>query len=168
LLILARVDLEPLSSRCYPTSHFAGIAGMSHCIQPFLLFVENLWVTDIICAITLASSMFSIPKLHSLVSHHKRLKVLVSLLLGGVGASSGKLAYVSWHLTLWESSKNWGKSLRTRLCLCDLVSGLVRKPDVHKNNIQGSQMASCLSDVNKKVMLTVCFSCFCDPILKET
>jgi hypothetical protein len=28
-------------------------------------------------------------------------------------------------------------------------------------------MASCPSDVNKKVMLTVCFSCFSVPILKE-
>jgi hypothetical protein len=50
-------------------------------------------------------------------------------------------------------------------CLCELASGLVRKPDIQKNSIQGSQMASCPSDVNKKVMLTVCFSV---PILKET
>jgi hypothetical protein len=30
------------------------------------------------------------------------------------------------------------------------------------------QMASCPSDVNKKVMLTMCFSCFSVPVLKET
>jgi hypothetical protein len=64
-------------------------------------------------------------------------------------------------------------------CLCDLVSGLVRKlqgteakvsePDVQKNNsAQGSQMVLCPSDVNKKVMLTVWFSCFSVPVLKET
>jgi hypothetical protein len=57
---------------------------------------------------------------------------------------------------------------QTRLCLCELVSGLVRKPDIPKNSIQGSQMASCPSDVNKKVMLTVRFSCFSVPVLKET
>jgi hypothetical protein len=65
------------------------------------------------------------------------------------------------------------------LCLCELVSDLVRKlqgteakasePDIQKNNsAQGSQMASCPSDVNKKVMVTMCFSCFSVPILKET
>jgi hypothetical protein len=53
-------------------------------------------------------------------------------------------------------------------CLCELVSGLVRKPDVQKNSIQGSQMASCPSDVNKKVTLNVCFFCFSVLILKET
>jgi hypothetical protein len=53
-------------------------------------------------------------------------------------------------------------------CVCELVSGLVRKPDVQKNSVQGSQIASCPSDVNKKVMLTVCFSCFSVPVLKET
>jgi hypothetical protein len=53
-------------------------------------------------------------------------------------------------------------------CLLELVSGLARKPDDHKNNIQGSQMASCPSDVNKKVMLTLCFSGFSVPVLKET
>jgi hypothetical protein len=75
-------------------------------------------------------------------------------------------AYVSWHLTLWESSKELGQKSQTRPCLCELVSHLVRKPDVQKNSIQGSQMASCPSDVNKKVMLSVCFSCF-SVILKE-
>jgi hypothetical protein len=60
-------------------------------------------------------------------------------------------------------------------CLGDLASGLVRKcqgieakfsgPDVQKNN---SAQVSCPSDVNKKVVLTVCFSCLSDPILKET
>jgi hypothetical protein len=30
------------------------------------------------------------------------------------------------------------------------------------------QMALCPSDVNKKVMLTVSFSCFSVPVLKET
>jgi hypothetical protein len=29
------------------------------------------------------------------------------------------------------------------------------------------QMASCPSDVNKKVMLTMCFSCFYVPIFKK-
>jgi hypothetical protein len=77
-------------------------------------------------------------------------------------------ACVSRHLALWESSKELGQKSQTRLCLCELVSGLVRKPDIQKNNIQGSQMASCPSDVNKKVMLTMCFSCFSVPVLKET
>jgi hypothetical protein len=41
--------------------------------------------------------------------------------------------------------------------------------DVQKNNsAQGSQMASCPSYVNKKVMLTMCFSCLSVTILKET
>jgi hypothetical protein len=64
-------------------------------------------------------------------------------------------------------------------CLCDLASGLVRElqgteakvsgPDVQKNNsAQGSPDGSCPSDVNKKVMLTVCFSCLLVPILVET
>jgi hypothetical protein len=55
------------------------------------------------------------------------------------------------------------------LCLCDLASGLVRKLqgteanvsglDVQKNNsAQVPHMVSCPSDVNKKVMLTVCAS----------
>jgi hypothetical protein len=44
----------------------------------------------------------------------------------------------------------------------------MRKPDVQKNSIQGSQIALYLSDVNKKVMLSVCFSHFSVPILKET
>jgi hypothetical protein len=52
--------------------------------------------------------------------------------------------------------------------LCESVSGLVRKPDLQKNSIQGSQVALCPSDVNKKVMLTMCFSCFAVPVLKET
>jgi hypothetical protein len=89
-------------------------------------------------------------------------------LRGDVGASSGTL--LLW-IGIWPCEKaprNWDKSLRTRLCLCDLVSGLVRKPNIQKNSIQGSQMASCPSDVNKKVMLTMCFSCFSVPVLKET
>jgi hypothetical protein len=45
--------------------------------------------------------------------------------------------------------------------LCESASGLVRKPDVQKNSIQGSQMASCPSDVNKKVMLTVFLLLLC-------
>jgi hypothetical protein len=43
----------------------------------------------------------------------------------------------------------------------------VRKPDIQKNSIQGSQMASCPSDVNKKATLIVYFSCFSVPVLKE-
>jgi hypothetical protein len=82
-------------------------------------------------------------------------------------ASGPDCACVSWHLALWESSKKLRQKSQTRLCLCDLVFGLVRKPDVQKNHIQCSQMASCPSDVNKKVMLIVCFSCFSVPILKE-
>jgi hypothetical protein len=113
---------------------------------------------------------------------------------GIVRASSGNLPV--W-VSIWPCEKaprNWGKSLRTRLCLFmyKLVLGLMRKLQGTgakvsdqtvpvwvgiwpcekarhpENNIQGSQMASCPSDVNKKVMLTLCFSCFSVPILKET
>jgi hypothetical protein len=56
---------------------------------------------------------------------------------------------------------------QTRPCLCELVSDLVRKPVVQKSSIQGFQMALCPSGANKKLMLTVCFSCFSIPILKE-
>jgi hypothetical protein len=35
------------------------------------------------------------------------------------------------------------------------------------NSIQGSQMASCPSDINKKVTLTMCFSYLSVPVLKE-
>jgi hypothetical protein len=78
------------------------------------------------------------------------------------------LTCVSWHLALWESSKELGQKSQTRPCLCELVSGLVRKLGIQKNSIQGSQMASCTSVVNKKVMLTLFFSCSSVPILKET
>jgi hypothetical protein len=82
-----------------------------------------------------------------------------------VGANSGTVPVWVGIRPYDKAPRNWGKSLRTRLCLCDLVSGIVRKPDVQKNSVQGSQMASCPSDVNKKVILTMCFSCFSVPIL---
>jgi hypothetical protein len=45
----------------------------------------------------------------------------------------------------------------------------ISEPDIQKkNSAQGSQMASCPSDVNKKVILTVYFSYFSVPIVKET
>jgi hypothetical protein len=81
-------------------------------------------------------------------------------------ASEPDCVCVSWHLPLWESSKELRQKSQTRPCLCELVSGLVRKPDIQKNNIEGSQMALCPSDVNKKVMLTMCFSCFSVPFFK--
>jgi hypothetical protein len=75
-----------------------------------------------------------------------------------------ELACVTQHLALWESFKELGQKSQTIPWLCHLVSGLVRKPDIQKNSIQCSQMASCPSDVNKKIMLTVCFYCFSVPI----
>jgi hypothetical protein len=65
------------------------------------------------------------------------------------------------------------------LCLCDLVSGLVRKLQGTETKVSEQmsrkttvlklpQMALCPSDVNEKVMLTMYFSCFSVPILKET
>jgi hypothetical protein len=63
--------------------------------------------------------------------------------------------------------------------MCDLVSGLVRKLQGTEAKSQNQtsrkttvlkvpQMASCPSDVNKKVILTMCFSCFSVPLLKKT
>jgi hypothetical protein len=63
-------------------------------------------------------------------------------------------ACVIWYLALWESSKE----LRQRS-----QDQMSRKTTV----LKVPQMASCPSDVNKKVMLTVCFSCLSVPILKE-
>jgi hypothetical protein len=77
-------------------------------------------------------------------------------------------ACVSWCLALWESSKELGQKSQTQPCLYELISGLVRKPDVQKNSIQGSQVALCPSNVNKKVRLTLCFSSFSVTILMET
>jgi hypothetical protein len=67
---------------------------------------------------------------------------------------------------VFKDSLGYIISVGTRLC--ELVSVLVQKPDVQKSSIQGFQMALCPSDVNKKLMLTVCFSCFSVPVLKET
>jgi hypothetical protein len=75
---------------------------------------------------------------------------------------------VNWYLALWESSKELGQKSQTKLCLCESASGLMRRPDVQKNSIQSFKLALCPSDVNKKVMLTMCFSYFSVPILKET
>jgi hypothetical protein len=87
---------------------------------------------------------------------------------GGCQSQQWDLACVNWHLALWESSKELGQKSQSRPCQCELVSGLMRKPDIQKNSIQGSQIALCPPDVNKKVMLITCFSCFSVPILKET
>jgi hypothetical protein len=41
--------------------------------------------------------------------------------------------------------------------------------DVQKISVlKVPQMALCPSDVNKKIMLTMCFSCLSVPVLKET
>jgi hypothetical protein len=82
-------------------------------------------------------------------------------------ASKPDCACVSWHLAFWERSKELRQRPWNQTVPVWVGIWLVRKPDIQKNSIQGSQMASCLSDVNNKVMLTVCFFCFSVPILKE-
>jgi hypothetical protein len=69
--------------------------------------------------------------------------------------SGPDLACVIWYLALWENSKELRQKSQNQMS---------RKTTVLKL----PQMASCPSDVNKMVMLTVCLSCFSVPILKET
>jgi hypothetical protein len=86
--------------------------------------------------------------------HEQRLRLHTDALLWTYHrASSGTVP--AWF-GIWPCEKtlrNWVKGLR------------IRHPE-KKIVLKVSQMASCPSDINKKVMLMVCFSCFPDLILK--